>query len=921
MKKRILSIVLMCCMLLTLCPITVFAEGGTEEMSVCGEEGGMPQTQSDAVPAQMSGGGEGGIAVQSAGVAINPTNFPDANFRSFVAEKYDTDGDNYLSDTEIAAVDNISCQNKNIRDLTGVGYFTAMTTLLCYGNQLTSLDVSNNTAVEHLDCSDNQLTTLNVSNNTVLKYLNCYKNQLTTLDVSNDTALKSLDCHKNQLNMLDVSNNTVLEALYCYDNQLTTLDVSNNTALKSLDCHKNQLTTLDVSNNTGLKELDCYENQLTTLDVSNNAVLTTLYCYTNQLTSLDISGNTKLSALSSYPNTYQIALDENRTFDLSTLPGSFDVTKASNWRGGTVSGSTLTVDNDKNTVTYRYDCGNGKDANFTLKCTQIVHGLGLYVNGEQFTDKKLSIACGEGTAIYDPDTKTLTLNNATITKGGKSDENPKYGIRVVGDTDLTIKLSGTNSIALANGGGIFADGSSDNYNIIGDGKLTIDVKWDALYTLNGNISISEGAELDIKSAEGNGIMSYNKGNISIDGAKVRTFAYYSAANAKELEVKNDSEVVLSSSADQFNAVYMGDGNGAGKIEIIKSKVEATSYYPALYTEGTLTVNGGEVKCTSTADAAIWTIGDILVKGGAKVTTDGKYPMGGAGTFTVEEAEIDAKNTNTRNVSAIYDKCVPVVADGYQLTYAKAVDSEGTGIDLLSSGNQYFAFYKNVHFITKAVYPVSVVVTPDELTNVVVKVNGQAVTNPVHLVAGTYQLEVTADNCKAYSGTITVTDDAATHTQTIAMTYLPADYTKVDEAIAKANALNKNDYKDFSDVEAAVNAVVRGKNITEQSEVDKMAKVIEDAIASLETKPANTTPGTTEQSPGSPKPSTEKQTLVTPKPNTEKQTLVTPKPNTEGQSPQTGDTGSLALWIALLFVSGGAVIGTTAVTRKKTNSVK
>ena len=81
----------------------------------------------------------------------------------------------------------------------------------------------------------------------------------------------------------------------------------------------------------------------------------------------------------------------------------------------------------------------------------------LYVNGEQFTSEKLSIACGEGSASYDPNTKTLTLNNAAITNGGKSDESPKYGIRVVGDTDLTIKLSGTNSITLDNGGGIFAD--------------------------------------------------------------------------------------------------------------------------------------------------------------------------------------------------------------------------------------------------------------------------------------------------------------------------------------------------------------------------------------------------------------------------------------------------------------------------------
>ena len=403
----------------------------------------------------------------------------------------------------------------------------------------------------------------------------------------------------------------------------------------------------------------------------------------------------------------------------------------------------------------------------------------LYVNGEQFTSEKLSIACGEGTASYDPNTKTLTLNNAAITNGGKSDESPKYGIRVVGDTDLTIKLSGTNSITLDNGGGIFADGSSDNYNIIGDGKLTINVKWDALYTLNGNISISEGAKLDITSAQGCGITSYNKGILSIDGAKVAVSSYYTAASAKELEIKNNSEVVLIASADQFNAVYMGDENGAGKIEIINSKVEATSYYPALFTEGNLTVNGGEVKCTSTADGAIWTQGDILIKGGAKVTTDGKYPMGGNGSFTVEEAEIDAKNTSADNIPAIFDESVPVIADGYKLTYAKAVDSEETEIDLLSSGTQYFALYKNVHFITKAVYPVSFVVTPEGLTNVVIKVNGQEVTGSVSLEAGTYPIEVTADNCEAYSGNITVTADAATHTQTIPMTYLPADYIKIE----------------------------------------------------------------------------------------------------------------------------------------------
>ena len=428
----------------------------------------------------------------------------------------------------------------------------------------------------------------------------------------------------------------------------------------------------------------------------------------------------------------------------------------------------------------------------------------------------------------------------------------------------------------------------------------------------------------------------------------------------------------------------------------------------MFTEGNLTVNGGEVSCTSTADGAIWTRGNILIKGGAKVTTEGKYPMGCDGTFTVDEAEVDAKNTNVNNIPAIFDECVPAIADGYHLNYAKAVDSEGTEIDLLSSGTQYFALYKNVHFITKAVYPVSFVVTPDGLTNVVVKVNGQEVTGSVSLEAGTYPVEVTADNCKAYTGNITITADAATHTQTIAMTYLPADYTKVDEAIAKANALNKDNYKDFSAVEAAVNAVVRDKNITEQSEVDAMAKAIEDAIAALQYKDADYTKvdeaiakanalnkndykdfsgveaavnavirgkNLTEQTEVDAMAKaiedaiaalqykdadytkvdaaiakanalkkadykdfsgveTAVKAVVRGK-NIMEQSEVdkmakaiedaiaalekkpaSTKPGTSDKSPQTGDTSNLALWIALLLVSGGAAIGTTVVSRKK-----
>ena len=352
--------------------------------------------------------------------------------------------------------------------------------------------------------------------------------------------------------------------------------------------------------------------------------------------------------------------------------------------------------------------------------------------------------------------------------------------------------------------------------------------------------------------------------------------------------------MLEAKGDYFNAAYMGDENGAGSIKITKSKLKAKSYYPALFTEGDLTVDGGEADCTSTDDSAIWTKGDILFKGDTKIITDGKYPMGGK-SITVEAAEVDAKNTNENNIPAIFDECVPVIADGFILKYAKAVDSENAEFDLLPSGTQYFALYKNVHFITKAVYDVTFAVTPADFTNAVIKVNGEKVTGSVKLEAGTYPIEVTADNCKTYKGDITVTADPATHTQIIVMTYLSADYSKVDEAIAKVNKLNKNDYKDFTAVENAVKAVVRDKNITEQAEVDKMAKAIEDAVAALEKKPAGTNTGATGTA------------------NTEGTT------GSAGKSPKTGEKNNLALWFALLFLSGGAAVGVTVKTKKKTYS--
>ena len=229
-----------------------------------------------------SGGGDS--------IAINASNFPDPDFRTYVKAEFDKDNNNSLSDTERKTATVINVKDKLIETLEGIEFFPNLKELDCSINQLSRLDVSQNTALEKLDCSTNQLASLNLSKNAKLKYL------------------------------------------YCSQNELTSLDVSKNTGLDLLNCNRNRLTSLDVS-----------QTAVTTLNASDNKI--------------------------------DINVEETpRTFDLSTLPGKFDVTKATNWSGGTVSGKTLKVNEGTNQVTYTYDCGKGRSETFTLNVKVVPDG-------------------------------------------------------------------------------------------------------------------------------------------------------------------------------------------------------------------------------------------------------------------------------------------------------------------------------------------------------------------------------------------------------------------------------------------------------------------------------------------------------------------------------------------------------------------
>ena len=300
-STRLLSAALAVCMMLSVLPVGAFAaEPGAEE-----QENGA-SAQADSVDSEF--------------VEINDTNFPDPVFQQYVKDNIDTadttsgQKDGRLSKAERDAVTTISIDNQNCTDLTGIAYFANLTTLSCKQNRLNELDLKYNVNLTELDCSYNHLTTLDVSNNAKLRILEC----------SNDDMEK--------LNLGDITN------------------------LRWLLCPENNLTELDVSKNRYLERLHCRYNNLRRLVIGNTYSLTMLYLLGNHLTSLDLYHKGEIDNFDYDPQSYTIDVNEDGTFDLSSLPEGFDASKTTDWDGGTRVGNTLNVNSHE--VQYTYNTGS-----------------------------------------------------------------------------------------------------------------------------------------------------------------------------------------------------------------------------------------------------------------------------------------------------------------------------------------------------------------------------------------------------------------------------------------------------------------------------------------------------------------------------------------------------------------------------------
>ena len=316
-STRLLSAALAVCMMLSVLPVGAFAaEPGAEE-----QENGA-SAQADPVGSEF--------------VEINDTNFPDPVFQQYVKDnidKADTTGqkDGNLSQAERDAVTEININKKNCTDLTGIAYFANL---------------------RKLYCNDNKLKELNLENNKHLKELKCSYNQLTTLDVSHNVWLDTLECDNNGMEKLNLGDSQ-LEGLFCPDNNLTELDVSKNKYLQRLNCKNNKLRRLVIGS-------------------SVNRLGMMLYLQRNQLTSLDLHGKGRIWNFDVASQSYAIDVNEDGTFDLTSLPEGFDASKTTNWKGGTRDENTLNVNSHE--VRYEYNTGSSCSPQNTMLVILKVNG-------------------------------------------------------------------------------------------------------------------------------------------------------------------------------------------------------------------------------------------------------------------------------------------------------------------------------------------------------------------------------------------------------------------------------------------------------------------------------------------------------------------------------------------------------------------
>jgi hypothetical protein len=184
---------------------------------------------------------------------------PDDNFENYLEMHNMGDGipnnDSVLT-KKIIEVDSLNIMYEEISNISGIEQFVNLRLLSIDnsgGNQIASIDLSNNILLETFFCNGNPLNSIDLSNNTVLKNITISNTNISSIDLSNNILLESIACVGTPINSIDLSNNPLLNWFSCGFSQILELDLSNNSSIEFLACSDSPLEKLDLrngSNNT-----------------------------------------------------------------------------------------------------------------------------------------------------------------------------------------------------------------------------------------------------------------------------------------------------------------------------------------------------------------------------------------------------------------------------------------------------------------------------------------------------------------------------------------------------------------------------------------------------------------------------------------------------------------------------------------------
>lgn len=224
-----------------------------------------------------------------------PIEIKDPIFKAYLLRYCDMDDDGVITtwDAEHTYVIDCSKANKSgwgsilqresqsISTLEGIEAYKNLKKLVCSGNTIPMLDLSNNTSLVTIEADGCGLRVLNISGNKDLKRLSCNNNALRDLDLSDKDNLVYLDVNHNQLNILSLNHSPKLSRLNCSDNGMVSLMAPDNAELLYVDCSNNVLTTLDLSK-TAADSIMCQNNGLTFVDLRNDKDISYLDCSKNK---------------------------------------------------------------------------------------------------------------------------------------------------------------------------------------------------------------------------------------------------------------------------------------------------------------------------------------------------------------------------------------------------------------------------------------------------------------------------------------------------------------------------------------------------------------------------------------------------------------------------------------------------------------